>query len=211
MGGIGGWRKAVIYKVKALLLDARTRNAILDTVYKQTKMTRTYLPANLWAELSRVYFPQLCSNLRLCLRSDSQLIDFFKFLRPVQLFPGLDVVNQCIIRCTKSSKLDKFQFSNYSESVTRLIVILHDIVVRGHVSLTSLPLSERKSHQPITEPIWGNWSKPPTTRFPFLNHFIRPGLHSGSCRQNKISGQLTYYNHNCFFQENHEKTEENKI
>ena len=99
--------------------------------------------------------------------------------------------------CTKSSKLDKFQFSNYSESVTRLIMILHDSVVRGHVSLT--PLSERKSHQPIREPIWGNWSKPPTTRFPFLNHFIRPGLHSGSCRQNKISRQLTYYNHNCFF------------
>ena len=43
----GGWRKGVIYKVKALLIDARTRNAILDTVYKQTKMTRTYLPANL--------------------------------------------------------------------------------------------------------------------------------------------------------------------
>ena len=143
MGGIGGWRKAVIYKVKALLLDARTRNAILDTVYKQTRMTRTYHPANLWAELSRVYFPQLCSNLRLCLRSDSLLIDFFKFLRPVQLFPGLDVVDQCIILCTKSSKLDKFQFSNYSESVTKLIMILHDSVVRGHVSLTPPPsLSE---------------------------------------------------------------------
>ena len=141
MGGIGGWRKAVIYKVKALLLDARTRNAILDTVYKQTKMTRTYLPANLWAELSRVYFPQLCSNLRLCLRSDSQLIDFFKFLRPVQLFPGL--VDQCIILSTKSSKLDIFQFSNYTESVTRLIMILHDSVVRGHVSLTPPPLREK--------------------------------------------------------------------
>ena len=105
----------------------------------QTRMTRTYHPANLWAELSRVYFPQLCSNLRLCQRSDSLLIDFFKFLRPVQLFPGLDVVDQCIILCTKSSKLDKFQFSNYSESVTRLIMILHDTVVRGHVSLTPPP------------------------------------------------------------------------
>ena len=108
-------------------------------LYTQTKMTRTYHPANLWAELSRVYFPQLCSNLRLCQRSDSPLIDFFKFLRPVQLFPGLDVVDQCIILCTKSSKLDKFQFSNYSESVTRLIMILHDTVVRGHVSLTPPP------------------------------------------------------------------------
>ena len=28
----GKWRKGVIYKVKALLIDARTRNAILDTV-----------------------------------------------------------------------------------------------------------------------------------------------------------------------------------
>ena len=167
MGGIGGWRKAVIYKVKALLLDARTRNAILDTVYNQTKMTRTYLPANLWAELSRVYFPQLCSNLRLCLRSDSQLIDFFKFLRPVQLFPGL--VDQCIILSTKSSKLDIFQFSNYTESVTRLIMILHDSVVRGHVSLTPPPspsenptsLSENQSgeidqsHQP---PDFHSWT-----------------------------------------------------
>ena len=61
------------------------------------------------------------------------------------------------------------------------------------------PLSEWKSHhQPIREPIWGNWSNQPTTRFPFLNHFIRPGLHSGSCRQNKISRQLTYYTHTCF-------------
>ena len=43
----GKWRKGVIYKVKALLIDARIRNAILDTVYKQTRMTRTYHPANL--------------------------------------------------------------------------------------------------------------------------------------------------------------------
>ena len=158
------------------------------------------------SKIEQSVFPTTLLQLKTLSEIWFLLIDFFKFLRPVQLFPGLDVVDQCIILCTKSSKLDKFQFSNYSESVTRLIMILHDSVVRGHVSLTPPP-SPSENPTSLSENQSGEIDQSqPTTRFPFLNHFIRPGLHSGSCRQNKISRQFTWYNHNCFFQENHEKT-----
>ena len=38
------------------------------------------------------------------------------------------------------------------------------------------------------QPIWGNWSKL-TTRFPFLNHFIRPRLHCGTTSYSKTFTQ----------------------
>ena len=58
-------------------------------------------------------------------------------------------------------------------------------MVAGHVWLTPLLVTCPRWTAAIPpQPIWGNWSKL-TTRFPFLNHFIRPRLHCGTTSYSK--------------------------
>ena len=62
-------------------------------------------------------------------------------------------------------------------------------MVAGHVWLTPLLVTCPRWAAPIPpQPIWGNWSKL-TTRFPFLNHFIRPRLHCGTTTYSKTFTQ----------------------
>ena len=59
-------------------------------------------------------------------------------------------------------------------------------MVAGHVWLT--PPGHLPPAPIPPQPIWGNWSKL-TTRFPFLNHFIRPRLHCGTTSYSKTFTQ----------------------
>ena len=59
-------------------------------------------------------------------------------------------------------------------------MILHDTVVRGHVWWNFHPTANLRKLIKLT------------ARFPFLNHFIRPGTHCGTARHNKNPRTLTH-------------------